>query len=209
MIYEIKSNYRAFHSDIRLRERILSRIKQLLDAQIIEQGQAPTEDGSRALISNVLRYRSSENYTKFSKAVDFPEWVTICYESLFESLPEKSANKWAIDFLQFMPVGVDLNMLKFRLFEGILNDPEIGIRDIAPGNLEFVKIVQNMRENFIGHLISGNQKWLAELGDQVDRLDNPSVVGFNCHCALLTLGWMLIDRPINALAVCRREYLVH
>ncbi|MBI5930410.1 MAG: hypothetical protein HY862_13955 [Chloroflexi bacterium] len=202
-----RTQYQAFHGSDVLKQAVVARLKQLLDEQTIEQGHAANSDGSRALISEMLAYHH-DRYETFSQALDFPRWVSTFYEAMFESLSVKASNQWAVDFLQAIPIGSNLDDLKQALYKGLLIDPEIGIKNIRSASPEFVQLVEEFERGFFpfliaeDYLIFADEAWKKDIEEKIDLLANSNNIDFHVHCGLLMLGWMLIDKPIQAIVTC-------
>ncbi len=62
------------------------------------------------------------DHAAYSKALGIPEWLARLEDTLFENLPKKEANNFPLDFVKAMPIGVDLEPVKWRFCALILKE---------------------------------------------------------------------------------------
>jgi hypothetical protein len=57
---------------------------------------------------------STSDHTVYEKALGMPEWLARLEDTIFEGLPKELAMKWPLRFAQAVPVGVDLDPIKWK-----------------------------------------------------------------------------------------------
>lgn len=71
----------------------------------------------------------SNDRETFSNMYGFPEPLTVIQDHIFQFLSEKKARKFAVDFLEAIPVGVDLNYVWKKYFIWLLIDVNSSVMD--------------------------------------------------------------------------------
>jgi hypothetical protein len=85
---------------------------------------------------NVILGKSydTSSHDVLEEAIGIPEWLSILQDSFFENLPVGENSQFAVDFLDAIPVGVNLEPVKwkfcaFLMREGI--ERVLGLKDIS------------------------------------------------------------------------------
>ena len=79
--------------------------------------------GIRSL--NVCRNLNIANYGdhgSYARALGIPEWLARLEDSMFENLPEKEAKEFPLKFIKAIPIGVDLEPVKWKFCAFILKE---------------------------------------------------------------------------------------
>ena len=76
----------------------------------------------------------TSSHAVLEEAIGVPEWLSILQDSFFENLPTGENSQFAVDFLEAIPVGVNLEPVKwkfgaFLMREGI--ERVLGLKDIS------------------------------------------------------------------------------
>lgn len=108
----------TFHNDPQIKEKYLTRLKTHATADEIIQGTG-WENGKGCAIGCTL-----ENYDHkaFETELGVPEWLARLEDQIFEGLPNSDAKKFAVDFLEAVPVGVELERVKWGFLVFVLEE---------------------------------------------------------------------------------------
>ena len=101
---------KSFHNDPKIKEKYLNRLKAHAEADELIQGEG-WRDGKGCAVGCTLE---NYNHARYEKELGIPEWMARLYDCIFEGLPNDKAKVFAIKFLQSVPVGVDLNPIKWK-----------------------------------------------------------------------------------------------
>jgi hypothetical protein len=85
-------------------------------------------------INKVLNKKYFYNdHSKFEDAIGVPEWLAKLSDTLFEGLPDGKNSQFAVDFLETIPVGVDLTPVKWKFCAFLLkkNIERVLVLDIS------------------------------------------------------------------------------
>src|SRR3990167_353368 len=63
-----------------------------------------------------------DSHKVFEEAIGVPEWLARLSDTIFEGLPEVDNSKFAVDFLKAIPVGVNLEPVKWHFCAFILKE---------------------------------------------------------------------------------------
>ena len=63
-----------------------------------------------------------DNHVNFEEAIGVPEWLARLSDTLFEGLPSRENSQFAVDFLKAIPVGIDLEPIKWHFCSFILSE---------------------------------------------------------------------------------------
>ncbi len=90
-------------------------------------------------------YRTSEHKV-FEEAIGVPEWLARLQDSFFENLPRTENGQFAIDFLQSIPIGINLEPIKWKFCSFILKEgiDRILLQPGLPDELRW-NVVNSMR----------------------------------------------------------------
>jgi len=117
----------AFHSDPKIKEKYLNRLKEHHAADEIIKGQYWNK-GKGCAVGCTIHSGKHKNY---ETELGIPKILARLEDVIFENLPNKNAQVWPIDFLSAIEPGSDLSMVwpKFALW--LLIDPEFGVVKFA------------------------------------------------------------------------------
>lgn len=65
---------------------------------------------------------STSDHSIYEKVLGLPEWLARLEDSLFEKLPKEEAKKWPSAFLKAIPVGVNLESVKWKFCAYLLSE---------------------------------------------------------------------------------------
>jgi hypothetical protein len=63
-----------------------------------------------------------DNHKAFEEAIGVPEWLARVQDCIFEGLPDKKNSQFAVDFLSSIPVGINLEPVKWKFCAFILKE---------------------------------------------------------------------------------------
>jgi hypothetical protein len=102
---------KAFHGDPAIKAKYLSRLKAHHVADEIIQGQG--WDGSHGCaVGCTLNKYAHEVY---ETELGLPQWLAHLEDRIFEGLPPKEAQQFAVDFLEAIPVGANVEEVRWQL----------------------------------------------------------------------------------------------
>jgi len=105
----------SFHNDPAVKEKYVSRLEEHRKLEHLIQGTGwETYNGSPkgCAVGCTLE---SYNHDRYETEIGLPEWLARLEDQLFEKLPKKEAEQFAVDLLNVIPVGVDVEPVRHRL----------------------------------------------------------------------------------------------
>ncbi len=123
----------SYHNDENLKSLVISEMKKHREKdQFIKGSYGEYEDGKFKgcavgctidSLNLVLdkSYNTSE-HSAFESALGIPEWLARLQDTLFENLPDDESSQFAVDFLSSVPVGVNLEPVKWKFCVFILKE---------------------------------------------------------------------------------------
>ena len=63
-----------------------------------------------------------DNHKVFEEAIGVPEWLARLSDTIFEGLSDKENSQFAVDFLKAIPVGINLEPIKWKFCAYILKE---------------------------------------------------------------------------------------
>lgn len=118
-----KSKLLSFHSDPAIKEKYLARVHAHQAADEIIKG-TYWESGKGCAVGCTIH---SGKHLDYEKELGLPEWLAHLEDGIFENLPNEDAMRWPVEFLEAIPVGVDLEPVKRRFFIWLLTDETDGL----------------------------------------------------------------------------------
>lgn len=74
-------------------------------------------------LNKILKKKTSTNNHKaYESLIGVPEWLAHLEDTIFEGLPDEEAEKWPEQFAKAIPVGVDLDPVKWKFSAFILKE---------------------------------------------------------------------------------------
>ena len=108
----------SFHNDPLVKAKYTARIKAHAKADEIIKGQY-WQNGKGCAVGCVIH---STNHKAFEIELGIPEWLAKLEDVIFEALPNGDAKSFAVNFLDAIPVGVNLEHVKWRFCAFILKE---------------------------------------------------------------------------------------
>src|SRR3990167_11459956 len=65
---------------------------------------------------------SYDDHSAYEKELGIPEWLARLEDTIFEGLPVKESKKWVLDFAQAVPIGKNLEPIKWKFCAFILKE---------------------------------------------------------------------------------------
>jgi hypothetical protein len=140
---------KAFHGSIELKEKILKQLVAHYEADEIIKGQY-WENGKGCAIGCTLH---SADHSLGEKLYGIPEVLWRLEDSIFESLENKLAKKFPIEFIEAIPVGANLDKVFYKfsvaMLERVINytNSESAIKAIQQVVTLFKRKVQGLEVN--------------------------------------------------------------
>lgn len=124
---------KSYLSDPELKEKFVKEVKWHEDQDKIIKGtyqEGSNGDFRGCAVGCSVHSLNRMNGTKFStsdhsvyeSALGIPEWLARLEDTIFEGLPEKEAVKWPVRFAKAVPVGIDLDPLKWKFLSFVLKE---------------------------------------------------------------------------------------
>lgn len=98
----------AFHNDQKVKDFYLGRVEAHREADEIIQG-FYWENGKGCAIGCTIH---GDDHSAYERELGIPMWLAKVEDKIFEGLLKKEAKEWPVQFLEAIPVGVDLNQIK-------------------------------------------------------------------------------------------------
>jgi hypothetical protein len=132
----------AFHNRSAVKEKFLTRLRAHAEADEIVQGTS-WEHGKGCAVGCTLHQYDHHAY---EEELGIPEWLARVEDSLFEMLPNTEAKKFPLQFLEAIPLGADLEPVKWKFCAFLMkeNIDRVLSLDIEAGLKE--QIVAAIRE---------------------------------------------------------------
>lgn len=101
----------SFHNDAAIKEKYLSRVRSHRKMDNILQ-RIGWQNGKGCAVGCTL-----ENYghSRYPIELGLPEWLARLEDAIFEGLPNELAMYWPENFLQSIPVGIDVEIVKHKI----------------------------------------------------------------------------------------------
>ena len=127
-------NLQSYNNDQKLKESFLEEVIKHRKADMILQGTYGKENGkwsgcavacslrSLAIIRGDKLKTEYNNHADYEKYLGVPEWLARLEDTIFEGLPREDAIKWPEKFAKAIPVGVNLDPVKWRFCAYILKE---------------------------------------------------------------------------------------
>jgi hypothetical protein len=116
----------SFHNNQALKESMVKEIEKHRKADQILQGTYGVENGkwkgcavacslrSLDIIQGKETKTQYDNHKRYETDLGIPEWLARLEDTIFENLPTNEALKWPTQFIKAIPVGVDLDPVKWK-----------------------------------------------------------------------------------------------
>src|SRR3990167_11066658 len=121
----------SFHNDQKVKEKYVKRLEEHHKLDQIIQKETWKSGRGCAVGCTLEKY----DHKAYETELGLPEWLARLEDTLFEGLPANKAPKFAVDFLTSIPVGVNLDRVKWKFCSFILKE-----------NIERVLSLKNISE---------------------------------------------------------------
>ena len=106
----------SFHNDPKIKALYVKRIMDHAKADELIKGKY-WEGGKGCAVGCTIH---SSRHKAYEEELGIPEWLALLEDSLFEGLDNGDAKKFAVDFLVSIPVGINLEPVKWKFCAFIL-----------------------------------------------------------------------------------------
>jgi hypothetical protein len=100
----------SYHNDPAVKALYVQRFAQHRAADEVIQGQG-YDNGRGCFVGCTL---NAYDHSRFPIELGWPEWLARLADAIFESIPKAEAPQFGTDLLDAVPVGVDLEPIRFR-----------------------------------------------------------------------------------------------
>jgi len=108
----------SFHNDEKIKQKYVERLEAHAKADEFIKG-GYWENGKGCAVGCTIH---SDSHRAYETELGIPEWLARLEDVLFEGLDNRDAKTFAVDFLISIPVGVDLNPIKWKFCAYILKE---------------------------------------------------------------------------------------
>ena len=111
----------SYLNDPKIKTKYLRRVRAHRQADLLAQGETGSPSkGERgcAVACTLDRY----DHKGYESELGLPEWLARLEDTIFEGLPPKEAMKWPDQFLNAIPVGVNLDRVRYRFALALLGE---------------------------------------------------------------------------------------
>ncbi len=156
---------KAFHGDPKVKEKYLARVKAHRKADQIVQHKY-WEDGKGRVVGCTIH---GSNYQAYETELGIPIQLAYLQDWIFENLPNGEAKNFPVDFLESIPVGVDLKPVFHQFLHWLLVAPEDGVIQYAQDEeeeqvKEAILSVADLHNRVIKGQEVTNERWVAASG---------------------------------------------
>ena len=151
---------KAFHGDPKVKEKYLARVKAHRAADEIVQGQY-WGNGKGCAVGCTIH---GSDHQAYETELGIPIQLAHLQDWIFENIPNKEAKNFPVDFLESIPVGVDLKLVLHQFLHWLLVDPEDGVIQYAHDEEQVKEVILSVAD-FYNRVIKGqevtNEQWDA------------------------------------------------
>ena len=101
----------AFHADPAVKAKYVARLRAHRAAEELVQGQG-FKNGKGCAVGCTL---DNYDHARYPTELGLPVWIAHLENQIFEGLPKAEAEKFAEDFLAVIPVGADVDAVRWQL----------------------------------------------------------------------------------------------
>ena len=174
----------AFFNDPAIKEKYLGRVRAHRLADQIVHG-VYWQNGKGCAVGCTVE-TSYYPHWRYPVELGIPEWLAYLEDMIFESLPNDKALSWPEKFLEAIPVGADLTLVRPRFLVWLLSDEKNGVLTLKDDNVKAA----------INRIVSLLQKWI-ETGERGDAREWHSA-GEAAGKAANSGMWSALDAAITA-----------
>ena len=153
----------SYNNDPQLKKDFLREIRKHAKADQIEQGTYGHQNGtwkgcavacslrSLAILNGEELVTEYDEHEEYEEKLGIPEWLARLEDAIFEGLPKEDAKKWPLQFSNAIPVGVNLEPIKWKFSAYLMKENidrvlKLDIEDGLKG-----KIVSSIRDVLAVH----------------------------------------------------------
>ena len=122
----------SYHNDPKLKEAIVAEMRVHQKADLIIKGSYGRENGEfhacavgcaiHSMNVRLGKHYPTNSHVSYEEAIGVPEWLARLHDTLFEGLPDKENTQFAVDLLEAIPVGINLESIKWKFCAFILSE---------------------------------------------------------------------------------------
>ena len=135
----------SYHNDTKLKKDFLREITKHIKDDAVRQGTYGRQNGdwkgcavacslrSLAILDGEELKVNYEDHSLYETKLGIPEWLARLEDTIFEGLPKEDAKKWVGQFAKAIPVGINLEPIKYKFCSFILKeqiDRVLALKDI-------------------------------------------------------------------------------
>jgi len=131
----------SFHNDKKIKEKYVNRLQAHAEADEFIKGQY-WENGKGCAVGCTIH---SSQHDAYETELGIPEWLARLEDSIFEGLGNGQAKEFAVDFLLAIPVGVNLEPVKWKFCAFILKGGIDSVLKLAIADDLKQKVVESIQ----------------------------------------------------------------
>ncbi len=124
----------SYKNDPILKKKFVAEIEKHRKADQIEQGHYGKENGkwkgcavacslhSLAILDGEKLVTKYDNHTLYESKLGIPKWMALLEDKIFEGLPVAYAKNWPTRFAKAVPIGINLEPIKWKFCAFILRE---------------------------------------------------------------------------------------
>jgi len=190
---QLRREFTSFHGSEQVKQKYLTRVRDHRKADEIVQGQYYWKDGKGCAVGCTLH---SSNHWCYEDELGVPNHLAYIQDRLFEHLPNAEAKMFPEQFLEIIPIGVDLYPVLWTFMLFTLLDEKNGLININ----EDKKAIRQTAD-FYQRAIAGDEISLDEYITLRNALVTPS--------ELLVRGVLDVLDPLDPQAAFMALYTMH
>ena len=169
----------SYKSDKKLKSMMVKEIELHQKQDALIQGTYSNENGVfkgcavgcgvRSLNLKLGKHISYNDHASYASELGIPEWLARLEDSIFEGLPKSDSKKFPLEFLEAIPVGVDLEPIRFHFQKFLLKENFDRVKkiDLKPDlSIQVLKAIDQVMAVIDGAIKNGkideSAAWSAE-----------------------------------------------
>ena len=146
----------SFHNDKKIKQKYVARLKAHAEADEFIKGKY-WEDGKGCAVGCTIH---SNQHKAYETELGLPEWLARLEDQIFEGLSNENAKKFAVDFLLSIPVGKDLESVKWKFCSFVLKENLRLVQKLQISEELKVKVSEAIRGSLrVNESAIKNNKW--------------------------------------------------
>lgn len=129
----------AFHGKVEIKDKYVKRMRKHIELDQLIRGKYTNDENPASpefrgcAVGCVLH---SSNHEDYEAELGIPTQLALLHDACFEGVPSEQAAKFALDFLEIIPIGADLSGVINHFYVWLLIDPENGVIRFADNDNE-------------------------------------------------------------------------